>query len=341
MFGPGPRFGAERMNRIALIVTMLAALAAARISPATADGVTFTVTSTADTSDGACDADCTLREAIGRANLSPGADIIAFAIPAGTDAGCDSGSGVCTIAPALALPGTNDPVTLDGYTQPGAIANTSAGASNAVLKIELNGANTGASSGLHLDGGNSAVRGLAINRFANTGIVVGSNDNVIEGNFLGTGVSGTIPLANGDDGLLITGSGNTIGGSSAAARNLISGNGRGVELRGSANVVAGNLIGSDAGGVTVIGNTGDGVFITGTATANTIGGTAPGARNIISGNGLAGVEVKSSGQPRTGELHRHGRVGRRGPRERSGGSRCSTHRAAGTPSAARRRALAM
>lgn len=40
---------------------------------------TFTVTKTADTNDGTCDADCSLREAIGAANASPGADTITFA----------------------------------------------------------------------------------------------------------------------------------------------------------------------------------------------------------------------------------------------------------------------
>src|SRR3990167_10597162 len=43
---------------------------------------TFTVTKVADTNDGACDADCSLREAIGAANVLPGADVIT--VPAGT-----------------------------------------------------------------------------------------------------------------------------------------------------------------------------------------------------------------------------------------------------------------
>src|SRR5215204_3892358 len=44
-----------------------------------ARAATFTVTKTADTSDGACDADCSLREAIGAANNASTDDVIEFA----------------------------------------------------------------------------------------------------------------------------------------------------------------------------------------------------------------------------------------------------------------------
>jgi CSLREA domain-containing protein len=43
---------------------------------AAASAANFTVTKTADTADGACDADCSLREAIGAANANPGPDTI-------------------------------------------------------------------------------------------------------------------------------------------------------------------------------------------------------------------------------------------------------------------------
>ena len=48
-----------------------------------------------------------------------------------------------TISPLTALPTITDPVIIDGYTQPGASANTLAVGDNAVLLIELNGANAG------------------------------------------------------------------------------------------------------------------------------------------------------------------------------------------------------
>ena len=45
-------------------------------------GATFTVTRTDDTSDGSCDADCSLREAVIAANAAPGADTVL--LPAGS-----------------------------------------------------------------------------------------------------------------------------------------------------------------------------------------------------------------------------------------------------------------
>src|SRR4051812_44538631 len=47
-----------------------------------ASAATFTVTKEADTADGACDADCSLREAVIAANAAAGADTIT--VPAGT-----------------------------------------------------------------------------------------------------------------------------------------------------------------------------------------------------------------------------------------------------------------
>ena len=76
---------------------------------------TFTVTKTADTADGTCDADCSLREAITAANANAGTDTIAFAIP---------GGGPHTISPTSALPTITDPVIIGGFTQPGSSPNT-------------------------------------------------------------------------------------------------------------------------------------------------------------------------------------------------------------------------
>ena len=96
---------------------------------------TFVVTSPADPGDGVCNTTCTLREAISAANAKPGADIINFNIP--------GIGGTLTVAPTSALPSISDPVTIDGYTQPGASANTLGVGNNAVLRIQLNGANAG------------------------------------------------------------------------------------------------------------------------------------------------------------------------------------------------------
>ncbi|MBK6647638.1 MAG: sortase [Anaerolineales bacterium] len=58
------------------LIVMLA-LATMPVTPARA--ATFTVTKIADTNDGACDADCSLREAVVAANATAGADIITLA----------------------------------------------------------------------------------------------------------------------------------------------------------------------------------------------------------------------------------------------------------------------
>ena len=88
-----------------------------------------------------------------------------------------------TIIPVTQLPTISSPMTIDGYTQPGASPNTQANGDNAVLLIEING-NGLSANGLSVDvnGSGSTIRGLVINRFAGgAGLLVdGSQDNVIE-----------------------------------------------------------------------------------------------------------------------------------------------------------------
>jgi titin len=125
----------------------------------------------------------------------------------------------------------------------------------------------------------------------------GTTNNVVEGNFIGTDLTGTNSLSN-YDGVYI-GSGannNTIGGTAASDRNIISGNGGdGVHIVSSGNLVEGDYIGLTASGSQQQTNVGNGVAIVGGSSNNTIGGTATGAGNVISGNGLAGVYITGSG----------------------------------------------
>lgn len=113
--------------------------------------------------------------------------------------------------------------------------------------------------------------------------------NLVQGNYVGTDASGTAALGNGTVGVFVFGPGNTIGGTTAGSRNVISGNDTGVGIalgQASGNLVEGNYIGTDAGGAAAIPNQ-RGATIN-DAPGNTIGGTAPGARNVISGNGGSG-----------------------------------------------------
>src|SRR5262249_40547041 len=113
---------------------------------------------------------------------------------------------------------------------------------------------------------------------------------------IGLDAAGVIDLGNSSNGVLINSSANnTVGGTVALARNVLSGNGAdGVLLFGvgaTGNVVLGNFIGLDAAGAAVVANASDGVGLTAGAANNAIGGTVAGARNVISGNGANGVKI--------------------------------------------------
>ena len=266
------------------------------------DDTSYVVTKTADTNDGACNADCSLREAITAANAEAGVETISFNIPAGP--GCVGG--VCTIAPTSQLPTITGAVTIDGYTQPGASANTNAtGALNTVLKIELNGQNAGFASGLNITAGNTTVRGLVINRFF-AGVTLsgsGATGNLITGNFIGANTAGTAALLN-PVGLNITDGPTNIrvgtngdGTNDAAERNLISGNGVGIFVNGGGtggNVVAGNLIGTNAAGTAALANA-NGIVINDGAAGNRVGGSLTGEGNTIAFNTDDGIRVGDSG----------------------------------------------
>jgi len=233
----------------------------------------WTVTHTGDSGFGS------LREAINYANGNPGT-IIAFNIP---------GTGPHTIQPAAPLPTiTGFGTTIDGTTEPDYVDKP---------VIEIDGTNAGTSAvGLRINASSCVVKGLCINRFGGDGIFVqGSNsDNAITGNRIGTNINGNAASANGGNGILLSGSSNnTIGGTSVAVRNVISGNmGSGVKITGSSasgNVLQGNYIGTDVSGAVALVNGFGGVRID--SGMNVIGGSVSGAGNIISGNTGVGVYI--------------------------------------------------
>jgi titin len=114
----------------------------------------------------------------------------------------------------------------------------------------------------------------------------------MQGNYIGINSAGTSDLGN-YYGVFDQGSNNTIGGTTTAACNIISGNNNdGVYLGGSGESVRGNYIGTNATGTGKLGNSSNGIEVAGTN--NTIGGTTSGTRNIISGNGSNGVRIDST-----------------------------------------------
>lgn len=121
-----------------------------------------------------------------------------------------------------------------------------------------------------------------------------ADGNKIQGNYIGTDVTGTVDLGNGETGVTVVGSENEIGGVVPGAGNLISGNDRDgvLVVLSTGNSVQGNLIGTDVTGTVALRNTFNGVVVQG-ASGNTIGGTVAGARNVISGNGRAGVMIEN------------------------------------------------
>jgi CSLREA domain-containing protein len=221
------------------------------------------VNSTADPGDGVCDAaECTLREAILAANAA-GGGTITFAIP---------GAGPFKLQPAAPLPELRGAITIDGYSQPGAAANTnpSPGPFNGVLMIELDGSLAGGT-GLLIHGGATVLRGLAINHFSGYAVEIAANptvaasgDSIIAGNLIGVDPTGMTAAPNGggifshvDRPAQVT-----VGGPNPADRNVIAGNLEdGVFAVYDAVVVQGNLVGVAADGQTLLGNGGRGVYL--------------------------------------------------------------------------------
>ncbi len=257
----------------------------------------FTVTTTADTGGGS------LRSAINFANSQAQTNIVFHILT--DDPNFNSVSNSFTIQPLSPLPAITAPVTIDGTTEPAYLTQT-------YLRpmIVLDGTNAGSSSdGLDLNAATSTINGLAIDNFGGSAINLSgsvANNDVIQGNYLGVTPDGATESPN-ETGILIAAgaSDNTIGGTTPAARNIISGNtGDGVDIYGSGtsnNLVEGNFIGTNASSSTTLGNTGPGVDIEFGASDNIIGG--PAAGNVIANNGNTGVIIDATaGAGTTGNI---------------------------------------
>jgi hypothetical protein len=152
----------------------------------------------------------------------------------------------------------------------------------------------------------------------NQGVVISgaaSTRNLVEGNLIGTDKTGLYAISNALEGVAILGAtGNTVGGTTAAALNLISGDNWGVRLDGASatdNLVEGNLIGTDITGKAPLGNEVNGVIVSTNASANTIGGTVTAAGNTIAFNVLTGVSVQSGtgNSILTNRIYSNGKLG--------------------------------
>ena len=230
--------------------------------------------------DTACDSNsitvglqCTLRAAIEEGNALAGTDSVSFA------------AGITLIQPLTELPGISQPLNIDG---------TVGGAPG----VRIDGINVTTPAfrvGLrtqHFSATQTEIRGLSITRFSTAISVVSAAK--IAGNYLGLDLAGGTS-GNTSAGVALFGGPATIGGTTPADRNVISGNVNGVTSNNTGgNTISGNYIGTNVAGTAAQGNTQFGVSLAAGTTNTTVGGSTAGARNVISGNGSANIDLRGS-----------------------------------------------
>ena len=200
-------------------------------------------------------------------NAGDGVDILG----SGTSGNQVLGDEIGTVAGGACLPNGGNGVSIYGTASFNTIGGTVAGSADVI-----------AGQGVYLAVSN------------NNGVEIsgsGTSDNLVEADYIGTNSSGSTNLGDFDGVLIENGAtNNTIGGTIAAARDVISGNASyGVEIDGSgptSNVVEGDYVGVAPCGTSGLGNASGGVLVDG-AGGNTIGGSVSGARDVISDNGMA------------------------------------------------------
>jgi len=223
-----------------------------------------------------------------------------------------TGGGCSGAAPSVVLDGTLGPTTpynsvpgltisaggstvrglaIRSFNGPGVLLNSNGNT------LECNGIGMGAEGisaaantyGVQIQSGSSNVvggttdssRNVVSGNFDGVTIFGASSNNIIEQNYIGTNVSGTAAIPNGNYGVDVGSSGNIV------RNNVISGNYYGLEIaNASSTVIQGNLIGTDASGANRLGNQVIGMEIN--QSPNTVvGGAQAGEGNVISGTGGA------------------------------------------------------
>jgi hypothetical protein len=228
---------------------------------------TYTVSSLADSGPGS------LRAAITSVNGDTTGDEIDFSV-----------AGVIQLT-SSALPALTNGVIIDGTTAPGF-------AGSPVVEIDSNGF-----AGLTFGSGVNLIS-LSIVNANGAGVTLESAGDTVIGNYIGLALGGAV-AGNTGTGLLVNGAAASaaIGGTTAADRNVISGNGgNGIQLGTSGSeqmsqqaLIEGNFIGTNATGQSADPNHGDGISIF--SSFNSVGGTDPGAGNLIAFNSQSGVVV--------------------------------------------------
>lgn len=244
-----------KTNNIICGITLLATVS-------TLNAATFTVTNAANSGTG------TLRAAIASANeAGAGTHTIAFNL-----------ASPYIISPADLLPPITNSIFINGVTQPGYTG---------VPIIKVIGPAGITTAGLDFQCRGGGVQGLYISGFTNgSGVVLGGVSNRISGCYVYSNYYGVLTDFDSTNA--------TIGGLAATNRNVISGNVLyGLFLAGfGSHVVQGNYIGLAPDGKYIVSNRAHGIFSF--SPRCKIGGSTASARNIISGNALAGIYITGS-----------------------------------------------
>jgi hypothetical protein len=245
--------------------------------------VTFTVTNSNNSGPGS------FQQAILDANVSVGPDTIAFNIP---------GAGIHVLKISQLPTITANGLTVDGFTQPGAKPNTSAGADNAVRLIDLRGPgnyDTGAPfAGLWAIADAITIKGLIISNYPSSLIRIdGGSGHLISGNLLGMDSEGNVGTLQ-NSAVALSGPGCSIGGTQPQERNIIVGSQYlwAVSLGpGPGSRFQGNFLGVGPDGRTAFPNLQAGILAY--SAGGLIGGSVSGAGNLISGNIGVGIFLGS------------------------------------------------
>jgi hypothetical protein len=251
---------------MAAVLALLSVVAAASAN-------TYTVTKKANLGTG------TLRWAIEQANAHVGPDQIRFASEL---------SGAVILPRAPLPPLTDDRTTINGDINGDHVPDVAINGKNALPPF-----GPGPVDGLSITGRRCVVRGLAVVAFSGSGIALtGTRYCQVVGCYLGVNLQGTQTKPLGQSGVsVVRGGYNSIGGASAAERNVFGpsanlGYGGVLVYRSSANTVSGNYFGLAPDGMQVLGSVAYGVFVnglSGPSEDNVIGGEDPGAGNVFGG----------------------------------------------------------
>ncbi len=196
-------------------------------------------------------------------------------------------------------------MTIDGTTQPEY-------ASSGRPVVEVTGSSAGTNAdGFSVTGGSSTIRGLVVNNWDDEGFALSSAGNSLFGSYIGTDVTGSAAAPN-KIGVVLRGTGNTIGGPGADG-NLVSGNtnqGIMVTIGGTSTQIVGNLVGTDASGSNPLPN-GRGIDLN-SADNSSVGGTDPSFANTVAYNTSYGVAVTGSSEGNSilgNAIHSNGGLG--------------------------------